>query len=570
MKRLLTTTLLILVFHISYAKECRTMSAWQGYFAERLNLLDPIEGIYDIQIKFGYNGAPSTSTDGQFAIAKLSGNLFEMYSIGGENMSVLFERVGNTHYYYIYESNLGFKERFLLNDDGTFLVEHHESHRYSNWSYNFYSGLTIRTPQLVVTSVYESGIKMFPEKNTVQAALYNPVWSGSGFALNEGYIVTNHHVAGSAKLIRVFTGENNDKYFDAQLIASDPVNDLAVIKVNDKEFSGYGTIPYTIDERLKEVASECFVMGYPKTDILGREIKYTNGTISAWSGYEGNVSTYQISAPVTNGNSGGPTFDSEGNVIGILSSGVPSLQNVGYAVKAAYLMELLRTKSLESALPTSNQIKSLPIPEKVKSIKPFVYFLLCTSSGSWDNLNQSHGDSPYEWELPKRVIKPKPISFKEQKEINEGRIKAIKKEKGQRDGKIDYDSWKNIHITLKADGYVCNQYGESEGNISNHLLPIFIDEFNKSVKKRGYKMTSEKTDTANIEAVLEILLVDSDDGETYSILSFYSGNERKAQVYLNGDGGKGNTVLQKSEKSIKRSAKELADDFLIPGIFRRK
>lgn len=52
-----------------------------------------------------------------------------------------------------------------------------------------------------------------------------------------------------------------------------------------------------------------FALGYPMSDILGEEIKVTDGIISSKTGYQGDVVTYQISVPIQPGNSGGPLFD---------------------------------------------------------------------------------------------------------------------------------------------------------------------------------------------------------------------------------------------------------------------
>ena len=52
---------------------------------------------------------------------------------------------------------------------------------------------------------------------------------------------------------------------------------------------------------------------------MGKEIKVTEGIISSKSGYNGDITTYQITAPIQAGNSGGPLFDDKGNFIGINS-----------------------------------------------------------------------------------------------------------------------------------------------------------------------------------------------------------------------------------------------------------
>ena len=95
--------------------------------------------------------------------------------------------------------------------------------------------------------------------------------------------------------------------------------------------------------------------------MQSNEVKLTNGIVSSKSGYRGDVSTYQISAPVQPGNSGGPLFDSKGNVVGIVNAGVPGAENVGYAIKTSYLKNLVEVSHLSPYLPTNNIISSLAL-----------------------------------------------------------------------------------------------------------------------------------------------------------------------------------------------------------------
>jgi len=72
-------------------------------------------------------------------------------------------------------------------------------------------------------------------------------------------------------------------------------------------------------------------------------IKITDGIISSKTGFDGDITTYQISAPIQRGNSGGPLFDEKGNLISINSSGIriDVAANVGYTIKTNYIFSLL-------------------------------------------------------------------------------------------------------------------------------------------------------------------------------------------------------------------------------------
>ena len=128
---------------------------------------------------------------------------------------------------------------------------------------------------------------------------------------------------------------------------------------------------------MEEVGENIFVLGYPLAKLMGNEIKLTNGIISSRSGYQGDISTYQMSAPVQPGNSGGPMFDDKGNVIGIVNAGIPGAENVGYAIKTSYLKNLVENVTSNNILPNNNQIESMSLPQKVAKVRDFVFFIMC-------------------------------------------------------------------------------------------------------------------------------------------------------------------------------------------------
>jgi hypothetical protein len=207
-------------------------------------------------------------------------------------------------------------------------------------------------------------------------------WTGTGFALTNNYIVTNYHVVENAKSIQIqgVNGNFNSKY-NATVIATDKYNDLAILKVGGCTISSL-EIPYSVKTFTSEVGEEVFVLGYPLTSTMGDEIKLTTGVISSKTGFQGDVSQYQISAPIQPGNSGGPLFDSKGNIIGIVSAKHRGAENVGYAIKASYLRNLMESTTTTNILPQSNKISSLNLSGKVKAVKNYVYYITCSSSGN--------------------------------------------------------------------------------------------------------------------------------------------------------------------------------------------
>lgn len=211
-------------------------------------------------------------------------------------------------------------------------------------------------------------------------------WTGTGFALKNGYIVTNYHVIDNAAVIHVhgFNG-NMQLGIAASVFAVDKVHDLAIIKVYNSNGVSVGDIPYAISNQTLDVGEDVWTLGFPLTQLLGNEIKLTNGIVSSRSGYKGDYSLYQITTPVQPGNSGGPLFDSKGNVVGIVNAGVPGADNVGYAIKGSYLIDLLSRNNLLAYLPNNNSISSLTLKEQVKRIKNCVFLLKCSIS----NVNET-------------------------------------------------------------------------------------------------------------------------------------------------------------------------------------
>lgn len=259
-----------------------------------------------------------------------------------------------------------------------------------------------------ITVVFEEGIMLIREDGEEQkyikmnddsassSTIANASkWSGTGFALKNGYVVTNYHVAGEAKTIEIYgVNGNASKGYKATVVGADKVSDLALLKITDKDFSGYGNPPYAFKSSMVDVGENVYVLGYPLTQTMGEEIKLTNGIISARSGYEGDVTTYQISVPVQPGNSGGPMFDMKGNLVGIVCAKHAEAENANYAIKTSYLKNLVESVASSSIFPTVSTINGKELKEQVKQIKNFVYMIKCSDmSDISDGLPLHSGDA---------------------------------------------------------------------------------------------------------------------------------------------------------------------------------
>lgn len=204
--------------------------------------------------------------------------------------------------------------------------------------------------------------------------------NGSGIILSKnGYIVTNYHVIENSNSIEVeFKYKNENKSFKAEVITSDAVNDLAIIKINDEGFTSLSQIPYTLKSRSSDVGTSVFALGYPMAlTIMGKEVKFTDGKISSKTGFQGDITTYQTTVPIQPGNSGGPLFDTNGNLIGINSSGIDKsiAENVAYSIKASYIVNLIDVLPESITIPSSNVLVGKPLTEIIKVLSDYVVLI---------------------------------------------------------------------------------------------------------------------------------------------------------------------------------------------------
>ena len=167
---------------------------------------------------------------------------------------------------------------------------------------------------------------------------------GSGFVItNDGYVVTNNHVIDGASKIQV--SFDDQEKIDADLVGTDPRTDLAVLKIKGSK-TDYPHVNFSTKE--PRVGDWALAVGNP----FGLGGTVTAGIVSALARDIGSgpYDYMQIDAAVNRGNSGGPTFNLEGEVVGINTAIFsPSGGNVGIAFAvpartATPVIEALKTK----------------------------------------------------------------------------------------------------------------------------------------------------------------------------------------------------------------------------------
>ncbi len=199
--------------------------------------------------------------------------------------------------------------------------------------------------------------------------------SGSGFIISQsGYIVTNHHVVeGSSKFMAEIISGDVHKEVPLAIVSVDPANDLALLRIVDSSFS-IGEIPYGFKSGNLDLGVSIFTLGFPLfLSGLGNEPKFTDGRVSAKSGFNNAINSFQTNLGVQPGNSGGPVFNSKGELVGVVSAKITNADNVSYAVKSSYLQILLESANIE--IPSKNLLADLSLEEQLKKITDFVVLI---------------------------------------------------------------------------------------------------------------------------------------------------------------------------------------------------
>ena len=193
---------------------------------------------------------------------------------------------------------------------------------------------------------------------------------GTGFLIDgKGYLITNAHVLKGRTIIAT-----NDKgqQFLAKLCMKDEDRDIAVLKIDDKDFKPYTSLPYSINKSVN-LAEPIYTMGYPKDQIV-----YGEGYLSSETGYKSDTLTYQISIAADHGNSGGPVLNKNGDVIGILTD--KSEGGAVFAVKSLYIFNAVDNLKKDPEynnikLTSTNSIKGLIREQQVKKVNAGVFLI---------------------------------------------------------------------------------------------------------------------------------------------------------------------------------------------------
>jgi len=197
---------------------------------------------------------------------------------------------------------------------------------------------------------------------------------GTGFMIDgKGYIVTNAHIIRKSKNIFVINSRGGE--YRTKVVKMIPERDIAILKIEDDNFKPVTALPYAIRKSSTDVAEPIYTLGYPRNDIV-----YSEGYLSAKTGFNGDTLTCQLGLAANRGNSGGPVFNKEGEIIGVISARETEAEGVAFAIQSKYIFDAIDELKKDSAyrslkLPVKSSVKGMAKQEQVKKVLDYVYMV---------------------------------------------------------------------------------------------------------------------------------------------------------------------------------------------------
>lgn len=184
-----------------------------------------------------------------------------------------------------------------------------------------------------------------------------PLAFGSGFVVDHGVVITNFHVLKGASSATVRLIGDRELTPVEGILAVDDKADLVLLSAPKLNAAPLEIRPSDVSS----IGDEVFVVGNPQ-DLEGT---FSTGIVSG-KRMLGDVRMLQITAPISDGSSGGPVLDREARVVGVASSSLRAGQNLNFAITSDYVHALLRSRGAVQQI--AKVTRPRPVPERSRGL----------------------------------------------------------------------------------------------------------------------------------------------------------------------------------------------------------
>jgi len=207
--------------------------------------------------------------------------------------------------------------------------------------------------------------------------------AGTGFYVSKsGDILTNAHVVEGCTSIAI-KGHGDAKPRPARVRATDTKRDLALIIGETPLSQPPVVLAWRREARLGE---QIAIFGFPYLGALSSSGTFTRGDVTALAGIADNKAHFQLSAPVQQGNSGGPVVDERGQVVGVVVAKLNALavaraggdipQNVNFAIKSAEAISFMEVNGVTTA--SNAGASRLAGPDLAERLRDSSVLIMCS------------------------------------------------------------------------------------------------------------------------------------------------------------------------------------------------